>query len=236
MIEVEDKITSQILAILIDSRASHSYIDPKLVDRFHLKKSNLEIPRFVQQTVGTKRRINDIFRSCPIDLNGVNTIIDLNIIMLGSNDILIGMDWLDMHHVSLVCHNKTFTCLGEKRKHILVKGIPRLVSIREFQPYSSKDILQKNYQLFAFHVKEPTKNKSSKLEYFVVLQEFEGVFGEISCFLPKRDINFSIDLMLGVAPISKTPYRMNTPELKELQMQLEELLKKWYIRLLNMVV
>jgi hypothetical protein len=33
----------------------------------------------------------------------------------------------------------------------------------------------------------------------------------------------------GVAPVSKTPYRMSTLELKELQMQLEELLKKGYI-------
>jgi hypothetical protein len=36
--------------------------------------------------------------------------------------------------------------------------------------------------------------------------------------------------MPGPAPISKTPYRMRTPKLKELQMQLEELLKKGYIR------
>jgi hypothetical protein len=36
--------------------------------------------------------------------------------------------------------------------------------------------------------------------------------------------------MHGPTPISKTPYQMRTPELKELQMQLEELLKKGYIR------
>jgi hypothetical protein len=35
--------------------------------------------------------------------------------------------------------------------------------------------------------------------------------------------------MPGAALVSKTPYRMSTPELKELQMQLEELLKKGYI-------
>jgi hypothetical protein len=35
--------------------------------------------------------------------------------------------------------------------------------------------------------------------------------------------------MPGVAPVSKTPYRMSTPELKELQMQLEEHLNKGYI-------
>jgi hypothetical protein len=35
--------------------------------------------------------------------------------------------------------------------------------------------------------------------------------------------------MPRVAPVSKVPYRMSTPELKELQLQLEELLKKGYI-------
>ena len=36
--------------------------------------------------------------------------------------------------------------------------------------------------------------------------------------------------MLGVAPIFNTPYKMSKPELKELKMQLEEILKKGYIR------
>jgi hypothetical protein len=36
--------------------------------------------------------------------------------------------------------------------------------------------------------------------------------------------------MPGAAPVSKTPYRMSTPKLKELQLQLEELFKNGYIR------
>ena len=35
--------------------------------------------------------------------------------------------------------------------------------------------------------------------------------------------------MLGAALVSKDPYRMSTLELKELQLQLEEILKKGYI-------
>jgi hypothetical protein len=46
---------------------------------------------------------------------------------------------------------------------------------------------------------------------------------------PRREIDLSIDLVPGVSLVSKTPYIMSTPELKELQMQLEELLKKGYI-------
>jgi hypothetical protein len=50
------------------------------------------------------------------------------------------------------------------------------------------------------------------------LQEFEDVFQEIPGFPPKRKINFSIDLAPEVSRVSKTPYKMSTPELKELQM------------------
>jgi hypothetical protein len=58
----------------------------------------------------------------------------------------------------------------------------------------------------------------SNIEDYAFLKVFEYVFKEIPTLPPKRDIDFSIILMLGVAPISKTPYRMSTSELKELQM------------------
>ena len=48
---------------------------------------------------------------------------------------------------------------------------------------------------------------------------------------PKRDIDFTIELVPGAAPVSKTPYRMSTLEMLELKMQLQELLEKKYIRL-----
>jgi hypothetical protein len=39
MIKVESKISNHHVSILIDSREIHIYIDPKLVERFHLKRS-----------------------------------------------------------------------------------------------------------------------------------------------------------------------------------------------------
>jgi hypothetical protein len=116
MIEVEGNITNQPISILIDSGASHSYIDPNIVDIFHLKRNKLKNHGWYKLATGTKRRINEIVRSFPIDLNGVNIVAYLNIIPLGSYDILIGMDWLDQHHAMLDCHKKTFTCLNEEGK------------------------------------------------------------------------------------------------------------------------
>jgi hypothetical protein len=58
---------------------------------------------------------------------------------------------------------------------------------------------------------EAHKDKVPKLEDHAVLKYFEDVFKEIPGPPPKRDIDFSINLMHGATPVSKTPYRMNTP-------------------------
>jgi hypothetical protein len=62
MIEVEGKIDNQPVAILMDSRASHSYIYPNLVEIFKLKKCNPEKSWLVPLDTGTKRGINNIVK------------------------------------------------------------------------------------------------------------------------------------------------------------------------------
>ena len=44
-----------------------------------------------------------------------------------------------------------------------------------------------------------------------------------------REFEFYINLNLGTRPISKGPYRMSPLELKELKIQLQDLLKKGFI-------
>ena len=77
-------------------------------------------------------------------------------------------------------------------------------------------------------MEETPKDKVSNIKDYAVLKDFEYVFKEILGLPPKRDIDFFINLMLGEAPVFKTSYRMSTPKLKELQMQLEEIVKKGY--------
>ena len=75
------------------------------------------------------------------------------------------------------------------------------------------------------------ENETLRLENFHVLLEFKDVFpDEILGLPPKRDIDFTIELIPGSVPVSKTPYRMSTPEILELKTQLQELLEKNYIR------
>ena len=59
-----------------------------------------------------------------------------------------------------------------------------------------------------------------------IVQEFLEVFQEVLGLPPDRKIEFAIELIPGIIPISKAPYRMAPAELAELKKQLQELLDK----------
>jgi hypothetical protein len=209
MIEVEGMISNRPLVILIDSGASHSYVDPRVVESLHLMRSKHEKSWLVQLATGTKRKVNELVKSCSLDMNGMSTKAELNILHLGSYDCLIGMDWLDQHHALLDCRNKRFTCLNEEGIQVTVQGIPRTVTVREILAMQLKKCYRKGCQLFAARVEEVFQDVVSNLEDHRVLKEFEDVFQEVPGLPPKRDIDFSINLMPGAAPVSKAPYRMS---------------------------
>ena len=68
---------------------------------------------------------------CTLVMNGLVTCVDLNVIPLGSYDVLIGMDWSEAHRVNLDCYNKNFECMDEEGNPVVVKGIPKVISVRQ---------------------------------------------------------------------------------------------------------
>ncbi|GKC04493.1 putative reverse transcriptase domain-containing protein [Tanacetum coccineum] len=64
-----------------------------------------------------------------------------------------------------------------------------------------------------------------------VIRDFLEVFLEELPGLPSpRQVEFRIDLVLGAAPIARAPYRLAPSEMRELSVQLQELLEKGFIR------
>ena len=64
-----------------------------------------------------------------------------------------------------------------------------------------------------------------------VVCEYSDVFPEDLVGLPPhREIEFSIDLVPGTAPISMAPYHFAPAELVEFKVQLQELLDKGFVR------
>ena len=92
-------------------------------------------------------------------MDGLVTYADLNVFPLGSYDILIGMDWLEAHKVKLDCYNKTIECIDEEGNPWVVRGISKVISVRQVLAMQLKKFCRNGCRLYADHVLEATKMK-----------------------------------------------------------------------------
>jgi hypothetical protein len=101
----------------------------RVVEICKLHKEKFENSSLVQLATRTKRRITYVVKNCELCMNELRTQIDLNILPLGSYDVLIGMDGLEKFKVVLDCYNKSFTCVHERGSIINIKGLSRPVNV-----------------------------------------------------------------------------------------------------------
>ena len=100
-------------------------------------------------------------------MNGLVTCVDLNVLPLGSYDVLIGMDWLEAHKVKLDYYIKTFECMDEEGNPRVVRGIPKVISVRQALAMQLEKFCRKGFQLYAAHILEAPENETPRLEDFL---------------------------------------------------------------------
>ena len=111
--------------------------------------------------------------------------------------------------------------MDEEGNPRFVRDIPKVISMSHISAMQLKKLCRKRFQLYVAHILEATENETTRWDDFHWLQEFKDVFpDEILGLPPKRDIDFTIELVPGAAPVSKAPYKMSTLEMLELKMQL----------------
>ena len=149
-------------------------------------------------------------KECALLIDKFDTIVKLNILPLGSYDLLIGMDWLEQHRLILNYYDKTFTCLNSDEQLVIVKGIPRKTMVRQISALQLKRAIRKGCKAYALTITdEESKIETYKLkiEDILVLKEYVDVFPkEILGLPPKGELDFTIELVLGAVPSSKAPY------------------------------
>ena len=130
VVEVKGQIVEHTVSLLIDPGSTHSYITPELVEMCTLKRSKHRISWLVKLATGTKKKVSEVVSKCPLVMDGLVTYSDLNVLPLGSYDILIGMDWLEAHRVKLDYYINNFECIDEEGNLRIVRGIPKVIYVR----------------------------------------------------------------------------------------------------------
>eukprot|EP00253_Pinus_taeda_P029720 PITA_29720 len=106
MVEFEGNISNLTITVLIDPGATLSYVSPKIVEHCKLQAVRFKNPWLVQLATGAKRRVTTKIKDCSLTIAGEPVVADLNVLPLGSYDIIIDMDWLERQWSLVDCKIK----------------------------------------------------------------------------------------------------------------------------------
>nr|XP_027083520.1 uncharacterized protein LOC113705811 [Coffea arabica] len=220
-------IFHRLAKVLINPSATHSFVNPTFMSGIDVKPVRLPFDLEVRTPMGNKNVITSLaYKNCEFWIGERKMLVDLISLGIRGYDVIIGMDFLGHHHAKLDYRAKVveFCIPGEATLRLDVKG--RLASSAMISGIRARKMLFKGAQDFlAFLINAPSDQV--RLEDVPVVREFPDVFPEeLKNLPPEREVEFKIDLVPGTAPISKTPYRMAPAELKELKVQLQDLLEK----------
>lgn len=96
--------------------------------------------------------------------------------------------------------------------------------------YIGEKLIRKGYTAYLAHVIDTQMAKSDQGNVPIVREYLDVFLEELSRLPPKREIEFTIEVVLVTTSISQTLYLMALSELKKLKDQLEALMVKDYIR------
>ena len=141
-----------------------------------------------------------------------------------------GMDWLSRHRAIVECRMKRVTLRTPNDDEVIFIGERSNHLSNVISAAIARKMMQKGCEAYLAYVIDTIKARPSVSD-FPTVSDFPEVFPEeLPGLPPQREIEFAIDVIPGATPASITPYRMAPLDLKELKLQLQELLKKGFIR------
>ncbi|KAL0534339.1 hypothetical protein IC582_028629 [Cucumis melo] len=216
--------------VLFDSGSSHSFISSAFVLHARLEIEPLHHVLSVSTPSGECMLSKEKVKACQIEIAGHVIEVTLIVLDMLDFDVILGMDWLAANHASIDCSRKEVTFNPPSMASFKFKGggsksLPQVISAIR----ASKLLSQGTWGILASVV--DTREADVSLSSEPVVRDYPDVFPEeLPGLPPHREVEFAIELEPGTVPISRAPYRIAPAELKELKVQLQELLDKGFIR------
>ena len=195
-----------------------------------LPKSKTKYDILVTNPLGHSVIVNRVYRYCPIRIREYEFPGDLIELSFREFDVILGMDWLSRHQVVVDCRMKRVnlrtpsdeevTFIDERSNHL-----SNVISAA-----TARTMVRKGCEAYLAYVIDMKKAEPSLSDILPVCDYPDVFLEEFSGLPPQREIEFAIDVFTDATLASITPYRMAPVELKELKLQLQELLEKGFIR------
>ncbi|XP_076906629.1 uncharacterized protein LOC143562811 [Bidens hawaiensis] len=210
--------------VLFDTRATHSVVSNLFAKYLTIRPTPLDHTLTISTPMNDSFIITIVYKDCPIRVESIVYIADLYPMHISDFEVILGIDWLSRHHVTIDCYSRCVIFGDLQRPDFIYHGTPTRKSLKIISALKAHKFLSHGYEGFLASVKSNSYEEPT-IDSHPVVCEYVDVFPkELAGLPPDREVEFTIDLILDAEPITKAPYRMAPLELKELKEQLQELL------------
>jgi RNase H-like domain found in reverse transcriptase/Reverse transcriptase (RNA-dependent DNA polymerase)/Retroviral aspartyl protease/Integrase zinc binding domain len=223
------------ICVLIDTGATHSFINPHLVHVLELPVQPQ--PTKVFRSAGDERLITDKY--CPqveFTLQDHKFTADLKLLPVPGYDIILGCDWISKMGDVTINLQKGCMVVSLEGKQIKLPTSPILADVHIIDSvFNVTKEEKKGSHLFTAHIFPVLEDQIFTVETLhpklqELLESFAQLFVEPTQLPPKRSIDHQIQLKPDAKPVNMRPYRFSHFQKLEIEKITSELLQKGFIQ------
>ncbi|KAL7592599.1 hypothetical protein Lser_V15G34876 [Lactuca serriola] len=129
--------------ILFDSGAKRSFVNQEFKHLLNQTAQALKQTSIVEMANGKTETSNEIFIGCTVSLNSHSFSIDLMLVSIKSFDVIVGMDWLSLHHADILCFEKAVRLHLSSNETLVICGHKTGTSLRIISSMRAQKHLRK---------------------------------------------------------------------------------------------
>ena len=162
-------VNSMNAMVLIDSRATRSFISMDFMSKVNNKTQPLEQPLMIEIADQHRIPVDKICPQCVINISGHHFYADLIPFKLREFDVILGMDWLATSNAFIDCTNNKVSMRTSDGQTIVFQG--QRQAKKFLTMIQAKRLLRQGYQAYLAHVID-NRNETPKIEDIPVVNNF----------------------------------------------------------------
>ncbi|XP_052484814.1 uncharacterized protein LOC128039922 [Gossypium raimondii] len=184
---------------LIGPGSTHSYICTKVMEGRSLEV----VPSKINVLVTV---IGRVMRDCLLIFGKHIFLIDLLLLSLHDFEDILGLDWLTRHSTIVDSQARGVCLLTTEGKEVFLPIVYTSLADNIISVVSSRKFIVKGTDTYLAYIMGSTE-VSKDISKVSTMNDFSDMFPEeLLGMPPDREVEFSIEVALGTAPISCTPY------------------------------
>ena len=218
--------------VLIDSGATHNFIDSRLMRELGLVAEETQSFGVITGS-GRPVRGGGICRNVTLSMQGYSVTSDFLALELNNVDIILGIQWLETLGEMRVNWKLQILKIPMEGKLITLQGVPDLCSsevtfkaMRKLLAQTEVDVVVECRALLP----EEKGKQGAPVAMQKLLTRFEQVFAEPKGLPPSRGREHAITLTQGSNPVSVRPFRYPHVQKEEIERQVAVMLKAGIIQ------